>query len=67
MPCFEAERHPIRSLPARRPATGVIVPGCGIELQTSDDREGMAIARVKRDPFSAAALTKTAQIKRAHW
>jgi len=66
MPRFEAERHPIRCLPARRPATGVLVPGCGIEPQTGDDREGVAIARVNRDPFSAAALTENAQIGRDH-
>src|SRR5438552_12296925 len=66
IPRFEAERHPIRSLPARCPAIGGIVPGCGIEPQTGDDGEGVAVARINTDPFSAAALTETAQIGRAH-
>src|SRR6266404_5635699 len=64
---FKTERHALGFLPTRRPP---IV--CGnvrgrIESKAGDDSEGVAIARVNRDPFATTALAEPAKFGRAQW
>lgn len=62
MPRFEAEGHARGRLPARCKAVARIIPRRGIKSQPGDHGECMTFTRVNRDPSSASALTKSAQV-----
>lgn len=59
---YETARRTIGCLPARRPATGVIVIGRGIESQSGNDRKSVAFPRVDSDPLATAASTVFAEL-----
>ena len=63
---FEPGRTARRALPARRPTIVEAVIWRGVEAKAGDDRKGMPIARINRDPFTAAALSKSTKVGRTH-
>ena len=62
MPRFKAEGQTRGRLPARCKAVARIIPRRGIKSQPGDHGECMAFPRINRDPSSAPALTKSAQV-----
>src|SRR6266567_8381469 len=65
MPGLEAGRTASARLPARRPAIPRTVAWGRIQSQTSDDREGVPIPSVNRDPSAVTPLAITTKIRRA--
>ena len=70
MSSFEAKRHALGRLPARRPAARGIVRRSSIQAQAGDHGEGVTVSSIDRDPFPASAISEGAQFcrtqRRAH-
>ena len=56
-PCWSIDR-----LPSRRPFSGVMIVGRGVESQPGNNCERMTFARVNSDPFAATALAVAAEL-----
>ena len=63
---FEAGGLAHRRLPTRRPFVVRVDIGSGIETKAGDHGEGMAVARVDRNPPSAAGLAEPPEIRGTH-
>jgi hypothetical protein len=62
---FEAERHTLTGLPARRPTAGGIVQRSIIQAKARNHGERMTGSSIHRDPFPPSATTVGAQIVQA--
>ena len=58
---FEAKRHALGRLPARRPTARGIMRRGGIEAKAGDHGEGVTASSVDRNPFAASATAVGAQ------
>ena len=68
MPRFESAcRHSLGYLPAGRPFVVGGYVRSGVEPQPRDDRVSVTVARINRDPFSAATFSVLAKLRRADW
>ena len=63
---FESGWTTGRALPARRPAIVETVIWRSVEAKARDDCEGVPIARINRDPFTGAALSKATKVRGTH-
>ena len=61
---FEAKRHALGGLPARRPTAGGIVQRSSIQAKAGDHGESVTVSSIDRDPFPASATSVGAQLSR---
>lgn len=61
---FEAKRHALGGLPARRPTARRIVQRSSIQAKAGDHGEGVTVSSIHCDPFAPSATTIGAQIPR---
>ena len=62
MPCIEAAGWAISCVPTRCPFTRVTIERRGVQAQSGNDGERVALARVDRDPIARTALAIPAKL-----
>jgi hypothetical protein len=61
---FEAKRHALGGLPARRPTAGGIVQRSSIQAKAGNHGESVTVSSIYRDPFPPSAISVGAQLSR---